>query len=192
MLMAAAMNPPPPLPTALRHTGEFWTQTGIAIAHHPLAVLICALVPAAARGYILLRGRHLERGQLALLEFVVTIWRVLLCGVAVWIACSGREWQILSAQVGAMAAWQVAINRFAAYAAHHLRIILWQLLFYAVAFLLAGKIVAWLVQAIAKSNGWLRESHHRMAAISVLRNLILVPVAVVYAVEMARPVFRLS
>jgi len=190
MLTGAGMHPPHSLPTALRHTEAFWMQAGIAIAHHPLAVLLCAVVPAAERGYVLLRGRYLGRGQLALLEFVVTVWRVLLCGVAVWIACSGREWQDLSARVGAMTAWQVAIAGFAAYVAHHLRIVLWELAIYLLTFLLAARMIAWIVEAIAHTNEWLREPRHRAAVVSVLRNLILVPVAVVYAVEMARPVFR--
>jgi hypothetical protein len=190
MFMGAAVQPAPPLPLAWQHTGEFWTQTAAAFVHHPLAILLCAAVPAAERGYVLGRSRHLGRRQLALLELLVTLWRVFLCAVAVWVATTGNEWRLLSGRVGALAAWQVALNLFGSYLAHHLRMLLWELLFLAAALLLAILILRWLVRLVALWLVWLRDAHHQRAVRSVLGNLILFPFTLIYLVEMARPVLR--
>lgn len=179
-----------PLAIAWQHTQEFWVQTLAVIGRHPVAVLICGVVPAAERAYVLVRGERFGRGVLALLEGLVMLWRILLCSVAVWAACSGQEWQALRAQVGAAAAWQVALGRLGFHLAHHLRMVLWELLFFFIGFLLFHQIVVWCVRAVAVRNQWLREPRHQRAVRSILRNLILAPMAVIYLVEMARPAFQ--
>ncbi|HEX4006985.1 MAG TPA: hypothetical protein VHX60_12490 [Acidobacteriaceae bacterium] len=184
------MQTAPPLALAWQHTGEFWAQTGAAIAHHPFAILACAAVPAAERGYVLGQRQPPGRGQLALMEFVVTLWRIFLLAVAIWVACTGHEWNYLSSRVGAAGAWQVALGMLGVYFARHLRMLLWELLFLAVALLLGATILRWIVRAMAPGVAWLRDPHHQKAMRSVLRNLILAPVLVIYLVEMARPVFR--
>ena len=49
--------PPTGFTTAWHNSGEFWVQTGMAVARHPLVVLVCAVVPAAERAYLLLEPR---------------------------------------------------------------------------------------------------------------------------------------
>jgi hypothetical protein len=190
MLIGASGQTGSSLALAWHHTGDFWAQTGAAIAHHPVAILACAAVPAAERGYVLSQSKPLGRGQLALMELVVTLWRIFLCAVAIWVACTGHEWQYLSSRVGAVAAWQVALGMLGAYLAHHLRMLLWELVFLGAALLLGTLILRWTVRAMALGLAWLREAHHQKAMRSVLRNLILAPILVIYLVEMARPVFR--
>lgn len=190
LLAVAAVPPESPLALAWQHTGAFWVETALAVAHHWLVVLVCAAVPAVERGYRMLRARSATRGQLALMDFLVTVWRVGLCVVAIWAGTSGVEWHSLSARVGVVAAWQFALEELGSYFAHHLRMLIWELLFFALAFWAAGKLLDALVRLTIRTGIWVREAHYQQAAASVLRNLILVPLAVIYLVEMARPMFR--
>lgn len=190
LLAAAAMRPESPLTQAWRHTGAFWVQTGLALAHHWLIVLACAAVPAVERGYRMLRARSVSRSRLALMDFLVTLWRIGLCIVAIWAGTSGVEWRSLSARVGVVAAWQFALEELGSYFAHHLRMLIWEVLFFVLAFWAAAKLLDALVSATVRTGVWVRQAHYQQAAASVLRNLILVPLAVIYLVEMARPIFR--
>lgn len=176
-----------PLSLAWRQTGVFWSQTFHALARHPLPIFACAAVPAVERCFVLLHGTRLSRGSMAAMEFLVTLWRVMLCGVVVWAACSGREFQVLHAQMGALAAWQVALDHVGAYLAHRVRAVLWEILFFVVVAILAEGIVRWLVLAMARHVAWLREMSHQKATLSVWRNLILIPVVLIYLVEIVRP-----
>jgi small-conductance mechanosensitive channel len=190
MLTIPAAQTISPLSLAWRHTGIFWSQTATTLARHPVAILACASIPAVERWIVSMRGSRLSRGAIATLELLVTLWRVMLCVVVIWAACTGRELRELTAQMGAMAAWQVAIENVGVYLAHHIRAVLWELFFLAVALLLADRIARWLVLAFSRSVEWLREKSHRRAVLSVWRNLILFPIAVIYLVEMARPGLR--
>jgi hypothetical protein len=190
MLTTDAVHAVSPLALAWRHTEVFWWQTAVTFLRHPLAILACAAIPAAERWYVLMHGKNLSRGPMAGLELLVTVWRVMLCVVAVWAACSGREQRALAEQVGAMATWQLALANVGRYLAHHLRTVLWEILFLAVATLLAGRVVHWLVSALARTMEWLRDPVRQQAALSVWRNLILFPFVLIYLVEMARPTLR--
>jgi hypothetical protein len=190
MLTFSDPQSPSFLALAWRHTVTFWQQTGLTVLHHPWIVLACAAIPAAERAWVLLRGAWVGRGKLALLELFVTLWRVLLCAVAVWAACSGRELHSLTSQVGAMDAWQLAIGKLGAYMAHHLRVLVWELLFFAAAFLLLLRAVSAAVRVLARTSSWLRDEQHQMALQSVLRNLVLAPLILIYIVEMCRPALR--
>jgi hypothetical protein len=190
VVTTAAIHAVSPLALAWRHTEAFWGQTAVTFVRHPLAILACAAVPAAERCYVLLRGKDLNRGKMAALELLATVCRVLLCAVAVWAACSGREQQALAAHMGTMATWQIYLENVGIYVAHHLRTVLWEFLFLVLAVLLAGRIVRWLVAALAHGAGWMKEPAHRQAALSVWRNLIVFPFVLIYLVEMARPTLR--
>lgn len=190
MLILTAAQSPSSLALAWRHTGIFWAQTGFTLLRHPFIIFVCAAIPAAERAWVLLRGDWVGRGKLALLELFVTLWRVLLCAVAVWAACSGRELHTLTAQVGAMDAWQLAIGKLGGFMAHHLRVLVWEILLCAAAFLLLLKAISWAVRALARTSAWLRDQRHQTALQSVLRNLVLAPLILIYIVEMCRPGLR--
>lgn len=186
LLAVAATHPVSQLALAWRHTEVFWEQTGRTVAQHWLILLLCAAVPATVRAFLLLRPGSLQRGQLSLVELLVTLWRVLLCIIVVWAACSGSEWRQLSGRVGAVGAWQVSLGLVGMHAGHRLHSLVWELLFYVVAFLLADRLLRWGLQAASGGNAWLREPRHRHAMLSVLRNVILVPTAAIYLVEIGR------
>lgn len=179
-----------PLALAWRHTGVLWGQSLSTMARHPVAILACSALPAAERCYVKLHGTRLSRGSLAAMELLVTLWRVLLGAVAVWAACSGRELHALTAQMGAMAAWQLALENVGSYFAHRIRALLWEVLFFVVALLLMEGVVRWLVLASSRTMAWLRDGARQQALLSIWRNLILLPFALIYLVEMARPALR--
>ena len=179
-----------PLHQAWRHTGEFWIQVGATLAHHPVVLLVCAAVPAIERGFAYLHPGVLDRGRMALLEALVTLWRILLVAVAVWAASSGLLWQQIRRQASPMAAWQIALSQVGFQFAHHLRMVLWELLFLVLAVLVIYLLVIWCVQALGRSVPWMREPRHRAATLSIVRNLVFVPVLVIYLVEMARPTLQ--
>lgn len=183
LLAAAAVHPASPLGLAWRHTEVFWAQTGRTLADHWFILLLCAAVPAAVRAFLLLRPGSL---QLSLVELMITLWRVLLCIVVVWAACSGSEWRQLSSRVGAVGAWQVSLGMVGMHAGHRLHSLVWELAFYVIAFLVADRLLFWGLQAVSRGNAWLREARHRQAMVSVLRNLVLVPTAAIYLVEIGR------
>lgn len=124
------------------------------------------------------------------MDIVVTLWRVLLLAVAIWAACSGQEWRALRARVGTAAAWQLALGLLGQQFARHLRVMLWELLLFVLAFVVLHWILRRAVRASGTKNAWLRESRHRVAMDSVLRNLVLAPLIVIYFVELARPAFQ--
>jgi hypothetical protein len=176
---------------AWEHTRLFWWQTGVAVAAHPLAVLFCAAVPAAERGYTLSQKEPIPRARLVLLEATVTLWRLFLCWVAVRVALSRPEWLHLREQAMSLAGWQLAMQRIGIHLSSHLRVVFWEIVLFFAAFLLLNALLGWLLQLLASvSRNWLRVTQHRKAAASVLRNLILAPLAVVYLVELLRPVFQ--
>lgn len=189
-LLLAILSSPTPLHEAWQHTGEIWRQTLLVFAHHPFAILFCAVVPAIERGYVLLRGPWLERRRIAFLELLVTLWRVLLCLVAVWAACSGQQVHDLSEAHGEIAAWQIVLAGMGTHIAHHLRMVLWELLFFAAGMLLLYLVLTWISAAVARAKEWETADRHRAALQSVLRNLILAPILVIYLVEITRPAFQ--
>ena len=111
---------PTGLATAWHNSGQFWVQTGMAVARHPLVVLVCAAVPAAERAYLLLETRPIPAWKQSLLEGLVTLWRILLCVGMVWVAVSGERWQLLRAHFSENAAAQTALQRMGTYLGDHL------------------------------------------------------------------------
>jgi hypothetical protein len=189
-LLLSLPESPSTLVVGWRQSGLFCKQTGLAVAHHPLAILFCAAVPAIERGYVLLQTGAIPRLRLAVLEAMVTLWRILLCVVALWVALSTEEWQRFSQHVCVMQSWELALQHLGSHLGHHLRVVLWEYALFLAAFVLVNVAVSAMVRSMAETgNGWLWPQDHRRAVISVLRNLIVVPLAVIYLVETLRPMF---
>lgn len=169
--------------TAWHNSGEFWVQTGMAVARHPLVVLVCAVVPAAERAYLLLETKPIPAWKQSLLEGLVTLWRVLLCVGMVWVAVSGERWQLLRSHFSGNATAQMALQRMGIYLGDHLHVVLWELFFFAAAFLLLNYLLVLLSRALLPPDV-LRTRSRRKAFVSVLRNLVLVPLALIYLVEL--------
>ena len=168
---------------AWHNSGEFWVQTGLAVARHPVVVLVCAAVPAAERAYLLLETRRIPAWKQSLLEGLVTLWRVLLCVGMVWVAVSGERWQLLRAHFSRNTAAQVALQRMGKYLGDHLHVVLWELFFFVTAFLLLNYLLVLMSRALIHPD-ILRPRDRRKAFVSVLRNLVLVPLALIYLVEL--------
>jgi hypothetical protein len=177
---------PTGLAEAWQHSKEFWAQIGAAIAHHPALLFSLVLIPAILRGYFLLRTQPTPRWQLNLTEALLTIWRVILCIVAIWAILTPREWQSFRLRVRDLDQLQYAIQRLGAYLGHNLHLLLWELLIFAVIFWLLNALLSALARATSDARDTKRAISHRRAYSSVLRNLILGPLALLYLVAIVR------
>jgi hypothetical protein len=146
-------------------------------------ILACSAVPAAERAYLLLETKPIPRWRLTLLEALLTVWRILLCLGAVWVAVSPQRWQLLRSHFSANASAQIALQRMGAYLGDHLHVVLWELLFFLAAFLLLNYLLVLASRALIPLNVQ-RAPNRRKAFVSVLRNLILVPLALIYLVQL--------
>jgi hypothetical protein len=173
---------------AWQHSKEFWVQIGAAIAHHPVLLLSLALIPAILRGYFLLRTQPTPRWQLNLTEALLTVWRVLICIVAIWTILTPREWRSFRFCVRDLDQLQYAIQRLGAYLGRNLHLLLWELLIFAVIFWLLNTLLSALARVTSDSRETKRAISHRRAYASVLRNLFLGPLALLYLVAIIRQV----
>ena len=174
---------PTGLTTAWHNSGNFWAETGIAVARHPLVVLLCGAVPAAERAYLLLETRPIPRWRLTLLEAILTLWRILLCVAMVWVAVSADKWQSLRSFFSESASAQLALQRMGTYLGDHLHVVLWELCLFAAAFLLLNYLLVLMSRALLPPDvGGIK--NRRKAFVSVLRNLVLVPLGLIYLVEL--------
>ena len=174
---------PTGLATAWHNSGQFWVQTGMAVARHPLVVLVCAAVPAAERAYLLLETRPIPAWKQSLLEGLVTLWRILLCVGMVWVAVSPERWQLVRLHFTGNQSAQVALQRMGTYLGDHLHVVLWELFFFAAAFLLLNYLLVLMSRALL-SPDVPPTRNRRKAFVSVLRNLVLVPLSLIYLVEL--------
>jgi len=179
---------PTGFPTAWQNSVQFWAQTGMAVARHPLVVLACAAVPAAERAYLLLHTEPIPRWSLTLLEGLLTVWRVLLCIGALWVVLSPERWQAFWSRFSDNDAMQKSLQHLGAYLGQHLHVVLWELVLFAAAFLLLNYALVWTGRGVARL-GALRAADRQRAFVSVLRNLVLAPLALIYLVELAQQKF---
>ncbi|HEX3470915.1 MAG TPA: hypothetical protein VHT28_06985 [Silvibacterium sp.] len=171
------------LTTAWHNSGEFWAQTWAAVARHPLLLLACSAVPAAERAYMLLQTNPIPRWKLTLLEAVLTVWRILLCMVAVWVTLTPERWKTFQLHFYGNDILQRSLQNFGAYLGKHLHVVLWELVLFTAAFLLLNYALVWIARGLARL-GAMGEAHKQKAFVSVVRNLVLVPLGLVYLVEL--------
>lgn len=167
----------------------FWAQTAAAVARHPLALLAFSAVLAAERAYLLLHTKPLERWQLALWETLLTVCRVLLCLVAIWVALTPHERQGLLTRLTTDGEVQYGLQRLGAFLGRQLHVLVWELILLAAAFVVLNLLLRLAVKGLARFVVWLREPDRRKASVAIVRNLILLPLALVYLVEIIRPAF---
>jgi hypothetical protein len=173
--------PPVGFSTAWHNSGEFWAETGMAVVRHPLMVLLCGAVPAAERAYLLLETRPIPWWRLTLLEGILTLWRILICVAMVWVAANPERWALLRSHFSTNETAQIALQRMGAYLGDHLHVVLWELFFFAAAFLLLNYLLVLMSRALLPPDvGGIR--NRRTAFVSVLRNLVLVPLGLIYLV----------
>jgi hypothetical protein len=174
---------PAGIATAWHNSGGFWAETWMAVTRHPLVVLACGAVPAAERAYLLLETRPIPRWRLTLLEAILTLWRILICVAMVWVAVTPERWELTRAQLSGNVSAQVALQKLGAYLGNHLHVVLWELFFFAAAFLLLNYLLVLASRATVPPDPP-AQRNRRKAFVSVLRNLVLVPLALIYLVEL--------
>lgn len=172
--------------TAWQTTKVFWQSTFLALQRHPLPLFTCAAIPAAIRAYLLLHVRAIHRWQLNAIDALLVGARVLLCVIAVWVALPATEWVELKHYVCQPTAFEVALQRIGLYLGKSLHIFFWEALFFIVAFLLLNALLASVARPLSRSKTATATHLRHRALTSILRNLLLVPAALVYLVEILR------
>jgi len=171
---------PPGITTAWHHSGDFWVETLQAAARHPLVMLVCAAVPAAVRAYLLLEAKPIPVWRVVLLEALLTVWRILLCVAMVWVALSPEKWESMRTLFSGNEIAQAALGRMGTHLGNHLHVVLWELFFFAAAFLLLNDLLVRASRTLFQPE----PPNRRKAFVSALRNLVLVPLALIYLVEL--------
>jgi hypothetical protein len=173
---------------AWRLSEEFWAQTAAAVARHPFAILFCSAGLAAERAYLLLRTRPIRPWQFVLWEAVLTVWRLLLCFVAVWVALTPRERQGLL-RMSDYVHLQYTLQRLGAFLGRQLHVLGWELFLFVAAFFALNLLLRLVIRGLAHFFAELGERDKRKAYVAILRNLLLLPLALIYLVEMMRQAF---
>jgi hypothetical protein len=174
---------------AWQHSKDFWQETLTAVAHHFPLLLAVAIVPAALRAYFTLKARPIPYWEINLAEALLTIWRVLICVVAIWVTLTPREWQTFKLRLHNVDQFQLAVQRMGAYLGKALHILVWELLLFAFAFWLLHAFLSLIASQLAQHGNPERRAVRRKALGSVLRNLILAPLALIYLVTILRQAF---
>ena len=174
---------------AWQHSRIFWQETLTAAAHHIPLLLAVAIVPAALRAYFTLRRRQIRHWELNLAEALLTILRVLICIVAIWITLTPHQWQAFKLHIQHIDQLQFAMQRLGAYLGKAVHTLLWELLLLVVAFWLMHLVLSLIADQLARPGPSDRQIVRRKAIGSVLRNLILAPLALIYLVTIVRQAF---
>ena len=187
--MISWLSSPYGLAAAWQHSKLFWHQTLAAAGHHLQLLLAVAIIPAALRTYLILKNRLIWRWELNLVEALLTIWRILICAVAIWVMLTPREWQTFTHQLQHIDQLQIAMQRLGAYLGNALHILLWELLLFALAFWLLHWVLWLIAGQLARPGASERRALRHKAISSFLRNLILGPLALIYMVAIMRQTF---
>jgi hypothetical protein len=174
---------------AWQHSKDFGQQTLFAVAHHFPLLLAVAVIPAALRAYFTLKAQPIPHWEFNLAEALLTVWRVLICAVALWVTLTPREWQAFKHYLHNGDQLQLAMQRLGAYLGRALHTLLWELLIFALAFWLLHALLSFIGGQLARSGDLERYAVRRKAFGSVLRNLILAPLALIYLITILRQAF---
>jgi hypothetical protein len=185
----AWVSSPYGLAAAWQHSEIFWQQTFGAVGRHLPLLLAVAIVPAALRAYLIRKAQTIRHWELNLTEALLTVWRILICVVAVWAVLTPREWQTFKMRLRDMDRIQLTIQRLGAALGRTLHILLWELLLFAIALLLIHVLLTFIAKLAAQGSNAQKRLLLYKAASSFLRNLILAPLALIYIVAVLRQAF---
>jgi hypothetical protein len=185
----SSLSSPYGFAAAWQHSRLFWEQTLAAAGHHLQLLLAVSIIPAALRTYLILKAQPIGRWELNLAEALLTIWRILICAVAIWAVLTPREWQTFKLRLHHTDQIQIAMQRMGAYLGNLLHILLWELLLFALAFWLLHWALWLIAGQLARPGARERRALRRKAISSFLRNLILGPLALIYMVAIMRQAF---
>lgn len=175
---------------AWQMSAAFWKQTFAAFLSHPGIILLYATPVALERAWAVLRNRPIPAVSLAWLEAFVNLWRLLLCAVAVWVVVTPAEAAYLLKILQSNSLIQATIDSLSQSVNDHFWLLAWELGFclaacFVLNFLLSGFARLWVMgQDVAPEE----RKNRRIAVTAVARNLILVPLALIYVVIVVRQV----
>jgi hypothetical protein len=176
-------------PSAWQHSRIFWQEILTAAVRHLPLLLAVAVIPAALRAYLTLKSQSLRRWEFNLAEALLTLWRILICAVAIWVVLTPREWQAFTHRLQHTDQLQLAMQQLGAYLGRALHMLLWELLLFAVAFWLLHMLLSLLASQLSRAGNPERRVLRCKAFSSVLRNLIFAPLALMYLVAVGRQAF---
>lgn len=162
-----------------------------AFAHYPAIILLYAAPPATFRAWVLLRSKPVPPWWLPPLEMLVAVWRLFMCAVAVWVVLTPPEMDELQNTLVSGASLMGSFDRLGQNAAMEAGPLFWEIVLFVAALILLN----WLFSLIARA--WLlgqdldyeRKLTQRHAMTAVIRNLLLVPLALIYVVVVVRYIF---
>jgi hypothetical protein len=165
-------------------TGFFWAKTLAIFAHHAGIILLYAAPPATFRAWVLLRTKPVPAWWLPSLEALLIVWRLLMCGVAVWVALTPDQFSNLTDALQSEVLIQTSLSRLGGNVGDQLWLLAWETCFFLVAFLLLSLLLSYMsklwVQGQDLSDE--RKGAQTTAMFAASRNLLLVPLALIYVV----------
>jgi hypothetical protein len=168
----------------------FWTQTLRAFAHHPAIILLYAAPVAIERAWAALRSRPIPTAWLPSVEALVFLWRLLMCAVAVWVVITPTQQISLRTILKSNTSIQGTLELLGAKLGQQLWLLLWEIVFCLAGFLLLNWLVTAIARLLLRGLNVEREQkkHQRVALSAVARNLVLVPLALIYVAVVVRSV----
>lgn len=173
---------------AWRQSRLFLAQTLTAFAQHPSVVLLYAAPPATARAWLLLRTKPVPGWWLPSLEALIAVWRLLMCVVALWVVLTPGQMDNLQHIFTSNALIQNLLDAIGENFGQQLWLLFWEIVICLAAFFLLN----WLLGRMARL--WVQgldidlehKLHQRRALVAVARNLLMVPLVMIYAVVVIR------
>lgn len=175
---------------AWQMSAAFWKQAVAAFLSHPGIILLYATPVALERAWAVLRNKPIPAVSLAWLEAFVNLWRLLLCAVAVWVVVTPAEAAYLLKVLQSNTLIQATLDSLNNVLGNHFWLLAWEIGFCLAAcvvlnLLLSGIARIWVMgQDVAPEE----RKNRRVAVTAVARNLILVPMALIYIVIVVRQV----
>lgn len=187
--MALLVSGPSDFAAGWQHSSVFLRETGMAIEGHFSLLLVLCIIPASLRVYLHLRSRPAQRWEMNLAEALLTAWRVLLCAVCIWALSNAHQWHTFKDCLTQPDQFQIAMQKLGLTLARMLRLLFWELVIFAAGLWLFHRLLL-LVADLLTRGGYRGGRPVRYKAVaSALRNLIMAPAAVLYAVAMLREAF---
>jgi hypothetical protein len=163
-----------------------WQQTLAAAFHHLPLLAGVAAAPAAIRSFLILESRPLRAWELNLAEAILTLWRVLICATAIWVTLTPREWAAFEQRLRHPDQFQMAVQHLGAHLGSALHLLAWEMVLLAFALWVIHVLLSLLADRLALRGDEDRHILRYKAWSSVLRNLILAPLALIYLASLAK------
>jgi hypothetical protein len=146
-------------------------------------------VPAAAeRGWVLLRTRPVPAWWIPCLDALLILWRVLMCAVALWVVLTPSQTATLRDVLASNTLMQAKLDGLGMAIGRQLWLLAWEILLYIAAFSLLNLLLSLLASMWARRQNVDpgRKENQRAALAAIARNLLLIPMALIYIAVVVR------